>query len=100
MITGLGNIVSTIKECKKVLQIVSFGHRLFYFFSSYQQSKEKTTFGKLVQADMISVGCAIVEMLMPGKVQLSTCGLTGKHRERAIIKLCETNSKHLPRFVK
>lgn len=48
---------------------------------------------------MISLGCAIVEMLMPGKVQLSTCGLTGKQRETAIVKLCETNSKLLPRFV-
>ena len=70
------------------------------FFSSHQQSDEKTNFGKLVQADMITLGCAIVEMLMPGKVQLSTCGLTGRQRERAIAKLCETNDKLLPRFVK
>ena len=49
---------------------------------------------------MLSLGCAIVEMLMPAKVQLSTCGLTGKQRERAIVKLCETNYKLLPRFVK
>ena len=64
----------------------------------HQQPGEKTNFGKLVQADMVSLGCAIVEMLMPGKVQLSTCGLTGKERETAIVKLCETNSKPLPRF--
>lgn len=84
-----------------VLRIVIF----FFFLSlfivcSSKQSDKKANFGKLVQADMISLGCAIVEMIMPAKVQLSTCGLTGKQRERAIVKLCETNSKHLPRFVK
>ena len=47
---------------------------------------------------MISLACVIVEMLMPAKVQLSTCGLTGKQRERAIIKLCETKYELLPRF--
>ena len=60
---------------------------------------DKTNFAKLVQEDMISLGCAIVEMLIPAKVRFSTCGLTGKQRETAIIKLCETSHKLLPRFV-
>lgn len=57
-------------------------------------------FSKLVQADMVSLGCAIVEMLLPSKVQLATCGLTGKLRKEAIIQLCQSNDKLLPRFVK
>ena len=48
---------------------------------------------------MVSLGCAILEMLLPGKVQLATCGLTGKQRETAIAKLCQSNDKLLPRFV-
>ena len=64
-----------------------------------KQVDEETDFGKLVQADVISLGCAIVEMLKPAEVQRSTCGLTGKQRERAIIKLWETNQKLLPRLV-
>ena len=68
-------------------------------FSAWQVDEE-THFGKLVREDVISLGCAILEMLIPAKVQLSTCGLTGKQRERAIIKLWETNQKLLPRFVK
>lgn len=49
---------------------------------------------------MTSLGCAVVEMLIPAKVQLSACGLTGKQREGAIVKLFESNHKLLPRFVK
>lgn len=66
-------------------------------FSAWQVDGE-THFGKLVREDVISLGCAIVEMLIPAKVQLSTCGLKGKQREKAIIKLWETNQKLLPRF--
>lgn len=68
--------------------------------SRVRKNDETTNFGKLVQADMVSLGCAIVEMLMPARVQLSTCGLTGGQREEAIIKVCETHYKLLPRYAR
>lgn len=46
---------------------------------------------------MVSLACLVVEMLIPARVQLATCGLSGKQREEAIIDVCETHHKLLPR---
>ena len=61
------------------------------------QAESEAQFRKLVQRDMVNLGCLIVEMLIPEKVRLATSGLTRKDRQTAIVNFCAANQKLLPR---
>lgn len=75
--------------------VVSFSNIRFVL----QGEPDDVAFKKLVHLDMECLGCLLVEMLVPEKVRLVTWNLNQLGKKKAIVNLCQSNPKLLPRFV-